>query len=1120
MNCPRCEHENPAGQKFCGECGARLAAVCGGCGASNPPGQKFCGECGAPLTTAASAKVISPETYTPRHLAERILTSKTGLEGERKQVTVLFADLRGSMELLADRDPEEARKLLDPVLEHMMEAVHRYEGTVNQVMGDGIMALFGAPLAHEDHAVRACYAALRMQESVKRYAEGVFRRYGVPVEIRVGLNSGEVVVRAVGSDLRMDYTAVGQTTHLAARMEQMARPGTILLSPETLALAEGFVQVVSRGPVPVKGLAAPVEIFELTGASPVRSRLHAAASRGLTRFVGRDSEIGLLQHALGLAGGGRGQVFAVVGEPGVGKSRLVWEFTHSHRSQGWLVLETASVSYGKATTYFPVIELLRSYVGIEPRDDDRKIREKVTGKLLSLDRALEPTLPVFLSLLDVPAQDPEWTRLDPAARRRQTLDALKRLLLRESQVQPVLLVVEDLHWIDSETQAWLDLLVESLPTARLLLLVNYRPEYRHGWGGKTYYQQVRLDALPMDSAGELLKALLGTGPGLEDLERLLIDRTQGNPFFLEESVRALVETGALAGERGAYRLAGLVQTLQLPATAQAILAARIDRLAPEDKRLLQAAAVVGKDVPFPLLQAITEDSEERLRQGLARLQAAEFLYEARLFPELEYTFKHALTHEVAYGGLLQDRRSTLHAQIVEAMERLYADRLGEHVERLAYHAFRGELPEQAVRYLRQTGLKAAARSAPDDARACFEQALAILETLPESASALEQAFEVRLELRPVLNQLGEPRRMLERTREALGLVEKLGDDRRRGQVYALLAIAHSLLGELDEALTSGTRALDIARSFGDVRLRILATTYLELVHYYRGEYGAVVELAIANLAALPPEWVYEYLGASAPASVYDRCWLGQSLAHLGRFPEAAAVAAEALRLAEPTHHPFTIGQAYRAVVTLHLLKGEWARARSLGEQWISGIRTGHLVIQLPWAIASSAWVLAQLGETSDALDRLREGEQLLKHQATRELIVTSGWDYHSLGRACLLLGRLDEARVLADRAIECSPRQPGYAAHAWHLLGDIATHPDRFEAAHAEGHYREALALAEPAGIRPLVAHCYSGLGQLHGRMGSRQQAQECLTIATTMYREMGMTYWLDKAEAEMRELE
>ena len=707
----------PPSQKFCGECGARLASSCPACAATNPPGQKFCGECERGLGLSRSGSHAgAPQSYTPKHLAERILTSKAALEGERKQVTVLFADLKGSMELLADRDPEEARKLLDPVLEHMMEAVHRYEGTVNQVMGDGIMALFGAPLAHEDHAVRACYAALRMQESVKRYAEGVRREQGVTIRIRVGLNSGEVVVRAIGSDLHMDYTAVGQTTHLAARMEQLADPGATLLTPETLALAEGFVQVTSLGPMAVKGLAAPVEVYELAGVSAARSRLQAAATRGLSRFVGRDAEIEQLHRAVEQARQGRGQVAAVVGGPGVGKSRLTFELTHSHRLEGWLILQAGALSYGKATSYLPVIDLLKNYFRIGDRESPREIREKVTGRVLMLDRALEPTLPALLALLDVSGEDPEWQALDPPQRRQRTLDAVKRLLLREAQVQPLLVVFEDLHWIDSETQALLDSLVESLPPARLLLLVNYRPEYEHHWGSKTSYTQLRLDPLPPESAFELLHGLLGEDRTIEPLTPILIERTEGNPFFLEETVRALVETKALVGERGAYRLAKVLTDIQVPATVQAILAARIDRLSPEDKRLLQAAAVIGKDVPFAVLLAIAELPEEDLRRGLAHLQAAEFLYETSLFPDLEYTFKHALTHEVTYGGLLQERRRDLHARIVDAIETLHRDRLGEHIERLAHHALRGELREKAVHYLRQAGGKASARSALQDAR--------------------------------------------------------------------------------------------------------------------------------------------------------------------------------------------------------------------------------------------------------------------------------------------------------------------------------------------------------------------------------------------------------------------
>mgnify|MGYP001559726957 CR=1 FL=1 len=892
-----------------------------------------------------TAQFASPESYTPKHLAEKILTSKSALEGERKQVTVLFADLKGSMELLAERDPEEARKILDPVLERMMEAVHRYEGTVNQVMGDGIMALFGAPLAHEDHAVRACYAALRMQESVKKYAEAVRRSHAAVVKIRVGLNSGEVVVRAIGSDLHMDYTAVGQTTHLAARMEQIADPGAIVITPDTLALAEGWVEVKSLGPVPVKGLAEAVEVYEVTGAGPARTRLQAGARRGLTRFVGRDAELEQLRRAQQLAGDGHGQVAAIVGEAGVGKSRLVYEFTHSHRLQGWLVLESASVSYGKATSYLPVIDLLKGYFKIQDRDDLREVREKVTGKLLTLDRALEPTLPALLALLDVPGDDAAWQTLDPGQRRQRTLDGVKRLLLREAREQPLLLIFEDLHWIDGETQALLDGLVESLGSARLLLLVNYRPEYQHAWGGKTSYSQMRLDALPAESAGELLEALLGEDPGLAPLKQLLVKR--GNPFFLEETVRTLVETKALDGPRGRYRLTQPVQAIQVPPTVQAMLAARIDRLAPEDKRLLQVASVIGKDVPWVLLQAIADLPDEALRRGLDHLQAAEFLYETGLYPDLEHSFKHALTHEVTYSSLLHERRRELHARIVVAIETLYGDRLGEQIERLAHHALRGELREKAVHYLRQAGGKAAARSALRDALGWFEQALGALEALPESRSTLEQAFEVHLELRPVLTQLGEVPRALERLREAETLAEHLNDDRRRGRVSALMTVTHSLLGELDEALVTGTRALEIAGRLGDLRLRIPATTHLEVAHYYRGEYERVVELATHNLAALPADCIYEYFGLSAPASVYDRHFLVMSLAQLGRFAEAGEDEAEAIRLAEPTHHAFTVGIAHFAAGTLHLLKGDSAKARSLLEHGIAAFRTGNLVLQLP-----------------------------------------------------------------------------------------------------------------------------------------------------------------------------
>jgi class 3 adenylate cyclase/tetratricopeptide (TPR) repeat protein len=1112
MNCPRCRAENAVDARFCEDCGARLALTCPECGAETSPGKRFCRSCGAALAERTTAPVSPPATYTPKHLAQKILTSRAALEGERKQVTVLFADLKGSMELLADRDPEEARRLLDPVLQILMDAVHRYEGTVNQVLGDGIMALFGAPVAHEDHAVRACYAAIRMQELVTRYAEDARRAHGVNVQIRVGLNSGEVVVRAIGSDLHMDYTAVGQTTHLAARMEQLASAGSILLTGATLDLVEGYVAVAPLGPVPVKGLAEPVEVYQVTGVGPARTRLQAAARRGLTRFVGRDHELEHLRRVQQLAAEGHGQVVALVGEAGVGKSRLVYEFTHSHRLQGWRVLESGSVSYGKATSYLPVIDLLKGYFKIQDRDDLREVREKVTGKLFTLDESMKAMLPALQVLLDVPVDDAAWQGLDPGQRRQKTLEAVRRLLLREAREQPLVLIFEDLHWIDGETQALLDGLVDSLGSARLLLLVNYRPEYRHSWGGRTSYSQLRLDPLPAESAGALLEGLLGEDPGLVPLKQLLVKR--GNPFFLEETVRTLVETKALAGERGRYRLMQPVQAIQVPPTVQAILAARIDRLTSEDKRLLQVASVVGKDVPFALLQAVTELPDEALRGGLDRLQAAEFFYEARLYPDLEYSFKHALTHEVTYGGLLHDRRRELHARIVDAIEALHRDRLGEQVERLAHHALRGELREKAVDYLRQAGLKAFARRATSEARAWFDQALEVLTALPESPPTLAQAFDIRLELRLVLNSLGEARQALERTREAEAIAERLNDDRRRGRVCALATNVHTLLGELDEALRSGTRALEIAGRLEDPRLRILGTSYLEQVHYYRGDYERVVQLAADNLATLPADWVYEYFGMGAPPSVWDRCWQVMSLAQLGRFPEAAALEAEAIHLAEPTHNGSTVSVAHFAAATLHLLKGDWAKARSASERWMAVAGAGSVALQLPWAVSASAWALAQLGEATLALERLREGEQLVDGLAARGIVGNRGWAYQALGRAALLLGRFDEAQSLGDRALKSSPCHPGFAALAWHLLGDIAAHGDPLDAGAAEAHYRKALGLAERRGMRPLAAHCHRGLGTLSGGTGDGATAREHLSLAATMYLEMDMGFWGAQAES------
>ena len=1115
MRCSRCRHDNPAQSRFCSECGARLVSACPGCGAELAAGAKFCGQCGQPAV--AQARFESPESYTPKHLAERILHSKTALDGERKQVTVLFADMKGSMELLAERDPEETRKLLDPVLERMMEAVHHYEGTVNKVMGDGIMALFGAPLSHEDHAVRACYAALRMHDSVQRYADEVRRDQGLELRIRVGLNSGEVVVRSIGSDLRMDYSAVGQTTHLAARMEQLAPPGTTRLTAGTLAFAEGYVAVTPLGPVPVKGLAAPVEVYELRGAGPARTRLQASRARGLTRFVGRDAEMAQLRLAAEAAGRGRGQIVAVMGEPGVGKSRLFYEFTQSHRTYGWLTIEASSVSYGKASAFLPLADLLRSYLKIEVRDDIRTVRAKATGNLLTLDDALRDAVAPLLWLLDALPEDSPFLALEPAERRRQALAAAKRVLLRESQVQPALLVFEDLHWVDAETQAFLDSLVESLPAARVLLAVNYRPEYRHGWGNRTYYRQLRVDPLPPESAQDLLEGLLGAHQSVAPLKTLLIERTEGNPLFLEESVRTLVETGTLTGTRGEYRLVRAPESVRVPATVQAILAARIDRLEPADKRLLQAAAVIGMDVPFAVLQAIAEMGEDEMRGGLARLQGAEFLYEARLFPELEYSFKHALTHETAYGGVLQGRRTALHAVIVEAIERLYAERLSEQVELLAHHAVRGRALEKAVQYLREAGAKAVARSAMREAAGFFEQALALLAEMPQTPENLSAALDVRLACGPALIALKGARATEVESLyvPALELADRLNDAQRRFQVLWNLWFVKFTRGDYPQAMQAAQALRHEAEASGDdgqileyhhaiwPTLSAMGQPQEAVPHMERG-----VQLYVREKHATQ---AFVYGGHDAGAC--SRWHLGMNRWLLGYPDRASADMHEALRIADELRHPQTKGIALSFATWLQHQRGEHETALRNAEQLITLSEAHGFRPYLDYA-----FVLRHVyNPESTNVDVLRD-------LCNRELAALAlsqwrrGFCICVLAERCAQVGHVNEARS-AMATLAAVDRETFYAAEILRIEGEILLKGAGADTTGAEHRFRRALEIARERAMKSIELRAAMSLARLHRDEGRRKEARELLAPVYGWFTEGFDTADLRAARSLLEEL-
>jgi class 3 adenylate cyclase/tetratricopeptide (TPR) repeat protein len=1029
------------------------------------------------------------------------------------------------MALLEELDPEEARRIIDPALTLMMEAVHRYEGYVAQSLGDGIFALFGAPIAHEDHAQRALYAALRMQEAMRRYADRVRLARGVPLQIRVGLNTGEVVVRSIRTDdLHTDYVPIGHATSLAARMQSLANPGSIVVSASTLRLTDGYFAFNALGAAQIKGVSEPVPVYEVVGLGPLRTRLQVAARQGLGQFVGRQPELERMQQAWEQAQRGQGQMVAAVGEPGVGKSRLCYEFKLRCQRQG-LVLEAFSVSHGKAYPYLPLIEMLNTYFQLTPQDDDRRRREQVTGKVLTLDRGLEDTLPYLSALLGVAEATTALAQVDPQVRRRRTFEAITRLLLRESLNQPVLLLLEDLHWLDSETQAWLTLFSDRVASARLLLLVNYRPEFQHGWGSKTYYTQLRLDPLGPEEAHALLTALLGDSTALQPLTQFILAKTERNPFFMEEMVQTLVDQGVLRRDpAGGMHLvapvtSGALAALQLPPTVQGVLAARIDRLPADVKTLLQTLAVLGKEFAWSLLTAVADQSEDELQRLLAHLQAEEFLYEQPAFPESAYTFKHALTQEVAYNAVLLERRRVVHERAAQAIEGLFAERLPEHYNALAHHAVRGELWDKALAYCQQAGGRATTRSAYREAVAYFEQALAVLAHLPERHETLAQAIDLRFDLRNALQPLDEQARVLEHLRAAEPLAERLGDPQRLGRLVSFLSFSFSLMGEPDRAIAAGQQALALATSSGAFDVQVNAQNNLSVAYCAAGDFRQALDVAQRVVAVLTGELLYERFGAPVFPGILCRGYVVECLAELGGFVEGAERGEEAVRLAEAVAQPNSMIIVLYGVGLCYRRQGLLQNAISMLERGLALAQSADIPFQFPMtaSLLSAAYALA--GRAAEALplldqmlERLATGRHMLRHT----LVLTE------LSEACLLVGRVEEASALTARLLDLSHTHTGhgYQAHACRLLGEVARRREPSDIDQAASHYRQALTLAEAVGMRPLQAHCHRGLGMLYAKTGQREQARTALSTAMEMYRLMEMTFWLPQTEAALVQVE
>ena len=1040
------------------------------------------------------------------------------IDGERKTVTALFADIKGSTELEQDLDPEEARAIVDPALKLMIDAVRRYDGYIVQSTGDGIFALFGAPVAHEDHPQRALYAALRMQEELKRYAARLREAGSLPIESRVGVNTGEVVVRSISTGQgHVEYTPIGHTTNLASRMEALAPTGSIAVSEQTRRLCEGYFVLKPLGPTKVKGVSEPVNVYEVTGLGPLRTRLQRSAGRGLTKFVGRQAEMDALKRAAEQAKAGRGQIVAAMAEAGVGKSRLFFEFKATSQS-AWMVLETFSVSHGKASAYLPVIDLLHGYFRIAAEDDARPRREKVNGRVLTLDRSVEDALPYLFALLGIVEGEDQLAGMDAQIRKRRTLDAVKRLLLRESLNQPLMVIFEDLHWIDDETQALLNLLADSIGTARILMLVNYRPEYSHHWGSKTYYTQLRLDPLGEESAAEMLSALVGAGEDLIPLKRRIIEKTEGNPFFVEETVLALLDEGALV-RNGTVKLTKPLTELKIPPTVQAIIASRIDRLPSDEKNLLQTLAVTGREFPLSLIREVVPKSDDELNRMLGDLQLGEFIYEQPPMGDVEYTFKHALTREVAYNSMLTAERRRLHLRTARAIESLHRERLDDHCDELAHHYRHGGDSNEAIRYLELAGLQASRRSAYGQSLSAFNRALDLLQTLPPGIGRDRRELRLQLLLGETLLVVKGP---ASREREnvlqrAYELSRALGDNSRVCMALSQLSNYYMNVGEGSRGRDCAQEALHAAQN---VEQSAAAQCFLAQTTYFLGDCVAArdhAERAIEGIRLHPGARDRGFAGFDPHVLVLvvlSRClwWLG--------FPDRAlAVSQEELQVADQRSDAFSFAFArcYGSEVLMLTGDHEGIRGRAAALEALTNVEGPYTFTALR-LVAMRGWLLVQNGQTDRGIETIRQ--VLATHRANRYPINAP---FHAilLADACAKGGRTTDGSAAVAEGLRFTEEtgQRYCEAELHRLKGEFILKQSTDSAAEALECFHKSLDVARSQAAKSWELRATMSLARLLARQGKHDEARAMLADIYNWFTEGFDTADLKDAKALLEEL-
>jgi len=1130
MKCPKCQLENPEGIKFCGECGAKLEKVCPNCNSLNPPQFKFCGECGHNLTIPSpepSSKDLSfdekldkIQRYLPKGLTEKILAQKDKIEGERKQVTVMFCDMEGFTQLSERLGPEEAYGIMDQVYEILIHKVHDYEGTVNEMTGDGVMALFGAPIALEDAPQRAIRSSLAIHREMTKFSDSIKQEKESipPLKMRVGIHTGPVVVGIMGNDLRVEFKAVGDTVNLASRMEGLAQPGTTYVTEDTFRATEGFFRFETLGEREVKGKKEPLKTFQVIATSTSRTRFDVSADRGLMPFVGRERELELLIDGLNRAKEGKGQAFSIVSEAGVGKSRLLYEFRKAMSSENVTFLEGKCLSYSRNVAYHLVIDSLKANFDIGDGDGDSEIREKVIRGLKIVRVDEDSTLPYLLEILSVKDSGIEKIPLSPEARKDRMIESIKLIVLKGSEIRPLILAYEDLHWVDNSSEELLKYLLEIIPGARILLIFTYRPEFVHTWGGKSYHSQVTLNRLSSRESLAMMSHLLGTEHIESALEEFILEKTEGIPFFVEEFIKSMRDLQIIERKDDTYRIVKDIQTVTIPATIQDVIMARVDSLHEGAKGVLQTGSVVGREFSHDLIKRVAGPLKEKLLSHLSVLKDSELVYERGIYPQSTYIFKHALTHDVAYNSLLLIRRKEIHQEIGKAIEQIHGERLEEFYEVLAYHYSKSDNSEKAIQYLKLSGEKAARNSSTWETFHYCKQAVNLLNQLPKTEETKRDELEVLSLMTIPIRLLGYPEGSLQFLQEGGKLAKEIGDLKsqiifysRMGNYYALKG-GNPLLG-IKYSEISFRNAMKIKN------IELIARTGWDLCASYAisGQFlksSNVAQKVIVLLEKTKKE--HESFGTGVNVYAVLHGYYGFDLGFLGNFEEGKVMLEKGIRFASKINNRTGAGLIELMFTAFFFVKGDNKNTIEHSQNAIRYIEEVNFTIILGLAWSALGYGYCLLEELETARKYIEKGLKI--HNVTGTFWVSLHLMF--LGMVYFGLGDLKNAQSSLEEALKLSQEnnEKHWEACSGMWLGRIL---GKAEASTDDGeeYILQGMKISDELKLKPYSAQGHLFLGDLYSDKGQKDIALENLKKAKGMFQEMGMDYWLTKTQEVLARL-